>query len=247
MKKYAVTFLVCLIVLNFFGCTSSQNSGKVTETSKKFMTNNTYAEYIKNAPSTRGYKESSADLISYADFNLGLYYKISQGFYGDANSEVLKIAVKNISITQPKIGKIVFEGASLKWPPTDYGYIKPTNDSVIIPREYYKDVAGASFVIDLIFTNNSVGVVTIENWTTIYGTQEEAEGYFNQFVSNNGIKDENLRASVSYRVEIVVLENGKETTLYKDVNLTIFPDDFLSKSYGTQNPYTFENAGTFMQ
>lgn len=219
-----VMVFVLVLVLFMSGCgkNTERAEGGTAESSAKYYTAGNELLFYKTAPYTTRLDGTTA----YADFSATPLYNITQFVEVPLDTMILEFGIKNIAITQPKVGKVTFDKGDI-----GYSEIKPVqqgSNSVVFRSSGSYMFTGPTLGMRLDFKSSVIGKYTLKDYTTIRGTSEEAAQYFDRFVIDNGIKAEDLRFSVKYRVELKVLEDNKEAVYYRDVTVTMLPGDFFS-------------------
>jgi len=243
-RKILVIVFLSLFLFILSAC-GEKNDSAITDFSEHFTAADTLASYTKNAGATTRSENKDGNWISIADFHIGITYVITQQIIFSEGYEVLNIRIRNIQISQPTNGEISFDGAFLymsnqsKWTTPDNGEIYFSSDQLVENNLSMQE-------IQMQFSN-ALGIISVENYTVITGTQSEADEYFSTFAADNQLNSENLQTSISFRLEITAYGNGKTEKCYKDITFKLFPGDFLSESYNWNNPYNFNNSGVFVQ
>jgi len=173
------------------------------------------------------YEKRMEGTVACADFSIIPLYVVTQFIEAPAGASIREAAVRNISITQPMLGKIAFDSGFLP----DFRVIEPAkdgNNSIVFNLSDISSFIGSGLAIQLNFISGPIGKYTLKNYETISGTTEEAAMYFDKYAIENKVKPDDLRFSVKYRLELKTSEGGKEAVYYKDISLTMLPGDFIS-------------------
>lgn len=214
-KKLAVLSLVAILLAILAGCSpNSPSGGTITPQSGEFTAAGSIITLTKRAPYTTRLDGTTA----VADFSIRTHYWISQRVDGPPNVLYLNATINNIQISQPSLGRITLNRAWMNM--FDEQAVGPGAKSISFSTSN-PPVTG-SFEVTLELMSDEIGVISVRDYT-IAATQEEANQYFDQYLAQHNIKEDKLSFTLKFRIEISVLENGKEAKYFRDMTILVMP------------------------
>jgi len=227
----ALLLAVVLLPILLAGCSSGPGNGTATPApmdrtpAEGFQVREVSMTLWKTAP----YTTYLDGIVACADFAVTPIYNLEMAVETAPVDFILEIRLREVTITQPKVGTIRLSGAGF-----GFGGLTPPESNgrnvVLRPMSGTTLEGGGTIPILVEFASETIGKYTLREYTTIAGTHEEAAGYFDQFVTDAGIPSDDLRFVVSFRLEIrYVDEAGKDATCFSDCRFDLLPGDFLAQ------------------
>lgn len=250
MKKFGLVLLSTMMIWSLSACgteseetttteeitettTEDLDLGEVTEVSEDFVSGDTVLTYFRNADGEGN------------ECEIDIEYYLSQMISVSEDGQLLGIDINNFEIIQPSNSVITLDGAYL------YGaegeLIRLTDGEIHISDGQVSRNASLNYDVRLNFSTETIGVLPEPNASEL--TFTEQNDIFTTYMRNQGISSDDLRGTISFKIEIRVLnDSGEEETCFKDFELVFIPGNFLMEPYiETGNIFTYENTGEFLQ